>query len=37
MPNYAEYVDRGRGKGNVSKAGIKKIGEWVGCSLEIQR
>ena len=28
MPNYAEYVDSGRGKGNVSKAGIKKIGEW---------
>ena len=27
MPDYWEFVDRGRGKGNVSKAGIKKIGE----------
>ena len=28
MPNYAEYVDRGRGSGPVSKKGIEKIGEW---------
>lgn len=28
MPDYAEYVDRGRKPGNVSKKGIEKIGEW---------
>lgn len=28
MPDYWEFVDSGRDKGNVSKAGIKKIGEW---------
>ena len=30
MPDYWEFVDRGRGKGNVSKAGIKKIGAVIG-------
>lgn len=28
MPDYGEFVDRGRGSGPVSKKGIEKIGEW---------
>lgn len=28
MPDYGEFVDRGRGPGPVSKKGIEKIGEW---------
>jgi len=28
MPDYGEFVDRGRGSGQVSKKGIEKIGEW---------
>ncbi len=28
MPDYGEFVDRGRGSGSVSKKGIEKIGEW---------
>ena len=28
MPDYAEFVDKGRRPGNVSKKGIEKIGEW---------
>lgn len=28
IPDYGEFVDRGRGPGPVSKKGIEKIGEW---------
>lgn len=28
MPDYGEFVDRGRGSGPVGKKGIEKIGEW---------